>query len=196
MAEARWVGGAGPIGGAGGPRRCMFCGRREAAVEHLVRARGATICDRCVGQAGEAIAAAPPGKRLVRMRIAPPRVGDREAAEEAVELAFEAVFAADAGMTEAERCRLIERGGNLAPTMRLLSERYPPGDVDVSVGHVRFVSEDEAEVHFVLHLDRFGPSGLHHVGHGVRVDGEWKVSRDTWCRLAAMGGVPCPPPDA
>ena len=80
--------------------------------------------------------------------------------------------------------------------MQELSDRYGPArDVDASVEYVRFLSEDEAEVHFVLLLSQFGPSGLARTGHAVRVGEEWKVSRDTWCGLVAMVGVECPPPE-
>jgi hypothetical protein len=79
--------------------------------------------------------------------------------------------------------------------MQQVNDRYPARDVDVSVDYVRFLGEDEAEVHFVLHLSQFGPSGMARVGHAVLVGGEWKVSRDTWCELVGMAGVECPPPE-
>jgi ClpX C4-type zinc finger len=176
------------------PRRCSFCGRREDAVQHLVRVRGAYICDLCVAQAHEAIASAPPGQRLLRIRPTPGRVIDRDAAEEAIERAFETAFSSEIPI--AERCQAIERGTNLAATMEEVRARYAPAqNVDVSVDYVRFVSEDEAEVHFALLLSQLGPSGLTQTGHAVLVEGEWKVSRDTWCRLVSMAGVQCPPPE-
>ncbi len=70
----------------------------------------------------------------------------------------------------------------------------PTRTLDVSVDSVRFVSEDEAEVHFTLWLSQFGAQGLNHTGHAVRMGDEWKVSRDTWCGLVRMIGVECPPP--
>ena len=70
-------------GMAGGPLRCSVCGRREAAVEHLVRARGVHICDRCVAQASEALAVVAPSQKVVRIRPTPAHVGDREAAASA-----------------------------------------------------------------------------------------------------------------
>lgn len=189
-----WVSGASSFGGHGDPRRCSFCGRREDAVDKLVHARGTYICDRCVDQAHEAISSAQAGQTLLRIRPAPGRVTDRDAAEQAIERAFETVFTTE--FTLAERCNAIERGANLAAAMEELRARHAAAqNVDVSVDSVRFLSEDEAEVHFVLYLSPFGRSGLSQSGHAVRVDGEWKVARDTWCRLVGMVGVQCPPPD-
>jgi hypothetical protein len=82
------------FGAAGGPLRCSFCGRRDAAVEHLVRARGVFICDRCVAQAHEAVASAPPDQQLLRIRPTPSHIVDRDAAEAAIEQAFDTVFSA------------------------------------------------------------------------------------------------------
>jgi hypothetical protein len=180
-------------GGGAGARRCSFCGRREEAVEHLVRVRAAYICERCVAQAQEAIASAAPGERLLRIRPAPARVGDRDAAELAIERAYETVFGAD-GPAAVERVRSIDRGENLAATMEEVGARNPTRSVDVFVDFVRFVSDDEAEVQFTLLLSDFG-SPMPQTGHAVLVDGEWKVSRETWCRLVRLTGVECPPPE-
>jgi hypothetical protein len=174
-------------------KRCSFCGRRDEVVEHLVRARGATyICDRCVAQAQEAIAAAPAGDKMLRIRPTPGQVADRDNAELAIEEAFETLFNPDLSFTE--RCTAIAGGHNLAPVMQDLNDRYPSRGVDVSVDYIRFVSEDEAEVHFVLFVSQF-PSGLQCTGHAVLVDYNWKVTRNTWCDLARMAGIECPPPE-
>jgi hypothetical protein len=182
-----------PLGRSGSePRRCSFCGRREQAVEHLVRVRVTYICDRCVAQAHEAIASAPPGQRLLRMKPTPGRVGDADAAEEAIEHAFETALDAEASIVD--RCRAIERGADLGSAMDELRARYAPAqNVDVSVDYVRFVSDDEAEVRYSLLLPHLGPSGFVQTGHARLVEGEWKMSRDTWCNLVSMAGVQCPP---
>lgn len=180
----------GRFGGGDGLRRCSFCGRREESVVHLVRARGrAYICDGCVDQASQAVASAAPGQKVLRIRPARVQVPDQEAAEEAIERAFETVFDSAAPVTD--RCAAIDGGANLARAMRELAERYPPADV--AVDHVRFLSDDEAEVHFVVLAAPLGPSGLARTGHARRVDGGWKVARETWCRLVGMVGVQCPP---
>lgn len=174
-------------------RRCSFCGRREAAVTHLVRSRGVHICDRCIAEAQQAVASARPGKKLLRIKPKPAMMADREAAEHAVERAFETAFSSE--MPDAERCAAIEDGANLASTLQEVRDRYGPArDVDVSVEYVRFVSEDEAEVHFTLLLSRFGPSALARTGHAVRIGENWVVSRTTWCELIAQAGAECPAP--
>lgn len=172
MSVSSVIGVGGAWSGGDESRRCSFCGRREEAIEHLVRGRsGSHICERCVAQAHEAIGAAPPGQKLVRIRPDPTRVTDRDDAEEAIERAFETVFSSESS-TE-QKCRAIERGGNLATAMEEVLARYGPArNMDVSVDYVRFVSEDEAEVHFVLLPGRFGPTGLTQTGHAVLVDGE------------------------
>ena len=189
IGSTSWGGGM-----AGGPLRCSVCGRREAAVEHLVRARGVHICDRCVAQASEALATAEPSQKVVRISPTPARVGDREAAEAAVEEAFETVF--NGRVPIEDRCQAIENGDNLAATFEQARQRQPGvGPLDVSVDSVRFLSEDEAEVQFTLWLAGFGQSGMPRSGHAVRVGDGWKVARDTWCGLVRMVGVECPPPD-
>src|SRR5918994_1946208 len=102
------ISGAGPalFGRSSGQRRCSFCGRREAAVTHLVRSRGVYICDRCIDAAQEAVASAPSGKKLLRITPKPAPVADREAAEQAVERAFETAFSSE--IPDAERCAAIE----------------------------------------------------------------------------------------
>jgi hypothetical protein len=188
------VAGAGAFGSSDAQRRCSFCGRREAAVAHLVRSRGVHICEGCIAEAQAAVASAPAGTKLLRIKPRPARVADREAAEQAIERAFETAFSAE--LPDAERCAAIERGSNLAATMQEVRDRYSPArDLDVTVEYVRFVSEDEAEVHFTLLLSPPGPSALSRTGHAVRADEQWLVSRSTWCELIAAVGVECPPPE-
>jgi hypothetical protein len=177
-------------GGGGDPLRCSFCGRRDVDVGHLVRARGVYICDGCVAQAQEAIASASPGRKLLRIRPTPGPLADRDAAEAAVERAFETVFDPEASVEA--RCRAIDRGDNLAPAMHELGGRYQPADV--AVDFVRFLTPTEAEVHFTVFVRQLGPAGLGQAGHAVLVGDEWKVSRDTWCGLVRMAGIECPPP--
>jgi hypothetical protein len=163
-------------------------------VRHLVRSRDANICDDCVKLAADVIASAPPGGTSLRIRSRPPAPRDRDAAEQEIELVFETAIGGDA--TDDVRLELIEGSSNLRPALQQVRERLPTSQrADTFVEHVRFLSEDEAEVHFVLvypggvPVPRF-PS----TGHAVRTAGRWKVARETWCRLVGTIGIPCPPP--
>ena len=60
--------------------------------------------------------------------------------------------------------------------------------MQVRIERVLFLNTDEAVVWFDL---RYGPV---REGRAVRVDGRWKVSRDTYCGLLELAGVRCPPP--
>jgi len=179
--------------GSGGPRRCSFCGRREDTVRHLVRSRDACICDECVDLVAEAIADAGPDTKSVRIRRRPRVPADREAEAE-IERVFETAIGGDT--SDGERMELIEGGSNLGPTLHLIRDRLPPDQrADAYVEYVRVISEDEAEVHFVLVY----PGGVSaprfpFTGNAVQSDGRWKVARATWCRLIGSIGIPCPPP--
>jgi ClpX C4-type zinc finger len=180
--------------GAGGPRRCSFCGRREASVRHLVRSRDAYICDECVDLAAEAIAAAPPDAKSLRIGRSGPARSNRDAAEEEIERVFETAIGGDT--SDDARMELIEGGSNLGPTLELIRERLPPDQrADSYVEYVRLLSGDEAEVHFVL-VYPGGPTAprFPFAGHAVLSGGQWKVARETWCRLIGSIGIPCPPP--
>jgi ClpX C4-type zinc finger len=186
--------GSWPPFGAGGPRRCSFCRRREASVRYLVRARDAYICDGCVDLAAEAIATAPPDAKSLTIRRPVPGRADRGGAEEEIERVFELAIGGDT--SDDERMELIEGGSNLRPTLELIRQRLPPDQrADTYVEYVRMLSDDEAEVHFVLVY----PGGVSaprfpFAGHAVLSDGGWKVARETWCRLIGTIGIPCPPP--
>jgi ClpX C4-type zinc finger len=192
-----------PVGSlGGGPRRCWFCGRREASVRHLVRAREALICESCVAQAHQALAEASPDQKLVRIKPRPGRPADRDAAEAAIEEAFETVFGPDVAIDA--RCAAVEGGANLASTMQETQDRFGGRlGVDVSVDHVRFLGDDEAEVSFVIILPgSVGPmpgmggypTRIPNLGYAVLVDGTWKVARETYCGQVQRIGVQCPPP--
>ena len=185
--------GFGASGGGGGPRRCSFCSRREAVVEHLVRASGVYICDSCVALAQAAIEAAPGEQKLLRIRPSRGAFSPQDVAGAEIELAIETVFSGDS--PDEARCGAIEQGGNLGPSMRQVRERYGAFDgLDVMVESVRFLDDDEAEVRFALVRDGGRPL-LNETGHAVRTADGWKLARHTWCRMVAMVGVQCPPPE-
>ncbi len=162
-------------------------------MRHLVRSREAYICEACVALAGEAIAAAAPDRKLLKVRLRPRLPEDREAAEEEIEDVFETAIGGDA--SDDQRMALIEGGSNLGPVMQQVRERLPGRQrPDLFVEHVRFLSQDEAEVHFVLVFPGGTPAPrFPDAGHAVRSEGRWKVARETWCRLVGRIGVQCPP---
>ena len=129
-------------------RRCAFCLRLGGAVER----------DWCGGAPrGSATNASPAAPALVaeagegspkRLRLRPPSIPQTEEAEGAVgSTAFETVFGGGAGVEE--RLALIEDSGSLRPVVEEVMASYRAlGDPDVWVDLVRFVSADEAEVHW------------------------------------------------
>ena len=74
-----------------------------------------------------------------------------------------------------ERLELIEGSSNLRSALREIRERLPrPQRADTFVEHVRFLSEDEVEVRFVLVY----PGGISaprfpQTGHAVLRTGRW-----------------------
>jgi hypothetical protein len=97
--------------------------------------------------------------------------------------------------SDEERCASIEGGSNLGPTLREAEQRRPwPARIDISIDSVRFIAENEAEVHFVLLLPQGPMMRVPYTGHAILVDGAWKVARSTYCDLVSRIGVQCPPP--
>jgi hypothetical protein len=186
----------GAFGMQGAVRRCLFCERRQDAVAKLVSARGAYICDRCVGLAAAAVAD-PSTDKLVRIR--PPRVAppNPSEAETAIEQAFETVLVS--GLPDRVRAAAIESGNNLLPTMREVQARAPfRAQLDITIEYVRFVDEQEAEVGFTLLLP--GPRPIPGMqipsrGYAVVQDGVWKMARTTYAELVGRLGVTVPPPE-
>lgn len=162
-------------------------------MRHLVGSRGPYVCDVCVGLAAHAIEAATPDRKLLRIRPRPRAPTDRDTAEQQIEHAFETAIGGDT--LDDERLLLIEGGSNLRGSLRDVAQRLPAHQrPDVFVEYVRFLGEDEAEVHFVIVYDG-GMAGarLPETGHAVLSDGRWKVARETWCGLVGRIGVMCPP---
>jgi hypothetical protein len=84
----------------------------------------------------------------------------------------------------------VERGENLGPCGAELQRRFPQYIFEGAgkpPEKVKFLNASEAVVWMSTAV------GIHE-GRAVLVDGQWKVSRATFCGLAAGGGVTCPPP--
>jgi hypothetical protein len=175
------------------PRRCSFCGRRERSVDHLVQTRAASICDRCAAQLAELLQAAPAQPRVLKFKPHLSLPPDRAAAEQEIEAAYDLVF--DGTAAPERRAAAIEDGENLASSVRESSQRTPgSADMDIFVDYTRFLTEDEAEVHFTLVFPTGSPvPQWQDVGYAVLTSDGWKVARATWCALVARVGVHCPP---
>jgi Clp amino terminal domain, pathogenicity island component/ClpX C4-type zinc finger len=192
----RRTAGPGPLSAFGAQpagRRCSFCLRSEDRVTWLVRGRSAWICDECLARASDLVAEAGEGDPK-QLRLRPPFVpqAQTEAAEVGVERAFETVFGGDA--TVDERLALIEDSGPLRAVLEQVMEvGRRAGDPDIWVDSVRFISTDEAEVHWSPTLVGGGRIPLH--GFAVLDAGVWKVSRTTFQQMASMAGVSMPSPD-
>jgi hypothetical protein len=60
--------------------------------------------------------------------------------------------------------------------------------VTFAVGRIRFVNADEAAVRFAL--SPLPDQAFD--GRAVRTGGRWRIGRETYCMVAALGGVACP----
>ena len=159
-----------------------------------MRGRSAWICDECLARASALVAEAGqegPKQLRLRARFLPP--AQTEDAEVAVERAFETVFGGDA--TVEERLARIEDSGLLQPAVeQLMAVGQRAGEPDIWVDAVRFISKDEAEVHWSPTLVGGGRMPMH--GFAVLDDGVWKVSRVHFHQMASMAGVAVPLPES
>jgi hypothetical protein len=180
-ATQRFVGAALPDDG------CMFCGRDLYEVERAVtNASGALLCKECAWLAVQTMERATPPTAPVAPLPLPPRVFG-EAPEPTAAAEIIALF--DGWGRDV--LRHVEGGASLVAVQEALRTRWPEqvDRVKFRVERVRFVSPDAAAVRFAI---SFLPRQQFH-GRAVRVDREWKIGRETYCMVAALGGVQCPP---
>ena len=154
----------------------------------LVIAGGMSLCAECahavVVQLDELPDDAPKRVRFRPQYAAP---ADQPEAIAAIERAFDAVVG-PLRLPLGEAFWAVEGGAELADELRVMeraSEVAPVVINDVSIERVRFVEADEAEVGLGLWMAG-NPAPMVQPAHAVRVDGTWKVSRDTIQRLAAQ----------
>jgi hypothetical protein len=145
-------------------------------------------------------------RRLRTLRREPPRAEetgpppeDEVAARAAISKAF-----ADMGEVDEEGGTVpsVEGSEGLAicreQATELARARFGGEVPDVTVAFVvdtvRFVNDHEAIVTYTAHI-----SGSLNItlggrpGRAIVVDGEWKVTRETFCEWVRVGGVRCPP---
>jgi hypothetical protein len=186
--------GVGAIGLGAATASCSFCGQDLWDAEHYVSGGAATICDRCIVAAtAELEAATGTGTHEVPL---PPRVygdlppdGDLAIAE--IVAAFRTWH--DASLPTVDRAAGIERGETIVDVMHELEQRWGGrvGQTAVSLQRLRFVGADRADIRYAVRIA--GAPGPVLEGAALRTAEGWKISRDTFCALARLGGVVCPP---
>ena len=173
--------------------RCRLCGRDLWEVDRFITAGDVRVCGECVTTAAEVLRAAQIEGRGPEVRL-PARVfgeaPDDRALDEIV-VAFERVFSGSAG--DAERARYLEDAEGLQVYEAEVVARHGRRLTGCRVERIRFIGADRARVRFTLTIIRGGSIQID--GTAVRLDGRWKVSRDTQTDLLRRIGVHVPPPE-
>jgi Clp amino terminal domain, pathogenicity island component len=184
------------ISWSGGAREptCAFCGGDLWDLGYVVAGNGAVICEECVAAAGVAVADAR-SERLARdvpLHL-PARISGAvpdEAAARAIQDAFMAVFGGRDPFEDFDD--ILEDAEVLTHSRSELQARVPQAVGAVThVERIRFDAPDRARVRFVIMPGGMG--AFRFEGDAIRRGDHWMVSRDTWCDVAARGGVQCPP---
>jgi hypothetical protein len=161
----------------GAPASCALCGRDLWDVERSVVGSRGSVCEVCVAAAAEAL-----GQSTEREPRMPPRAAGTPppATADMMEIAaaFDRGFGGESG--------LIEGGDENARLADAVRARHPGVQATFVVERVRLVGEDEAEVRFVLLVS---PMNLRIPlqGRARRIDGCWKVARETAAQVWRMG---------
>jgi hypothetical protein len=160
---------------------CALCGRDLWDVGQYVQAADLNICDDCVRGARAAFERNP-GERAVTMPPRgfgnpPPSMEDLTAIQEAFGLAF-------SGGVES-----LENGERLVKLSEELAQRLPGIRATFVVERVRLSNPDEAQVGFTVIVHPPMNMRLPMDGRAVRIDGRWKVARETFLAVMARGGV-------
>jgi hypothetical protein len=119
---------------------------------------------------------------------------DAAASEDAIRAAFSQALdsrpAADSAPLSA-----IQDGPALAGAVEEMRARYPleASTSRVVVGPIVFLDDVRAALNFQV-IWSGAPGFGAQLGYAVRERGEWKVARDTYCRVLGWAGVVCPPP--
>jgi hypothetical protein len=100
--------------------------------------------------------------------------------------------------TDDEVRALVEDADALLDSIHQGMAQHSEADLTGYSGRVESVTMtdvDHATVQYVLLWNGQSQFGVR-TGTAVRVDGVWKVSRDTECALLSLGGISCPPRSA
>jgi hypothetical protein len=180
----------------GGPREgCIFCGRDAYEVERIVANDvGVLLCKDCAWLAVQTMERATEPSAPARPLRLPPRVfGDAPSDEAAREIT--ALFERWGGDPPLDVAVDVEGGNRLLAVQEELQARYGGGrgpQVTFAVARIRFVAPNEAAVRFTVSALPDQPLD----GRAVRIGDRWRIGRETYCMLASLGGVACPPDPA
>jgi hypothetical protein len=158
---------------------CALCGRDLWEVMRYVETSQLAICEECVRVADAALSAEAT-ERTVSM---PPRGfgAPPPTSEDLVEIQL--LFASGLDTADA-----VEDGDRLVALVPVASARHPGMQAKFIVERVRLLDPNTAELRYaaVVH-----PGGMRipMAGRVVRIDGRWRVARETFLALMASAGV-------
>jgi hypothetical protein len=118
-----------------------------------------------------------------------PLEGDRPEDRAAIVAAYDLWFNGD--ISDEEKAAVLDDPTGVVEAQTVVDEAYGP-TIDTAaafVDSIEFIGEDEATVGF--HIDVGGSRGFTEQGRAVRMDGTWRITRDTVCPLIALGGGYC-----
>jgi hypothetical protein len=86
----------------------------------------------------------------------------------------------------AKAAALLEDGDSLGPALQKAKQedKATGGHRSAKVTKITFTSADDANVNYILHA---GGTTLNSAGVAVLQDGQWKVSKTTFCTLVELG---------
>jgi Clp amino terminal domain, pathogenicity island component len=158
--------------------RCTVCGRDVWDVARYVVGASVVLCSDCVHEAAAAFASS--DERKVAMP--PRRAGDpAPSPDELVDIqrAFTEGFAGDS--------TLVEDGEQIRHVGDQVARRMPGMTATFVVERVRLAGPDVAEVRFTIVVE--SPTlRIPTEGRALRIDGVWKVARETYLAVMARGG--------
>jgi len=170
---------------------CVFCGRDLYEVERAVtNDAGVLLCKECAWLAVQTMERATSTSAPVKPLRLPPRVFGDVPDDDSVDR-IASLFESWPAASGDELLQRVEGGDRLDAVQQAVGERFPPGALPesvFSVQRIRFTTIDNAAVRFVMSLLPEQPVD----GSAVRVDGRWKISRDTYCAVVRLAGVECP----
>jgi hypothetical protein len=173
------------------PQVCALCGRDLWEVDRYISAGAIKVCDRCITDGLQVLEEAEATGNGPELHL-PPRVfgevPDNDAVPEIV-MAFERGF----NVTDlADRGLYLEDAEGLRPCDEELTARFPNVASTFRVERIRFQSPDRARVYFWITVTSPVVMTFPVDGAAVRIDGRWKVSRETQVALLKRAGIQVP----